>query len=311
MAQRIVFMGTPAFAVPSLDALVGAGYAPAAVVTAPDREKGRGLAVQASAVKEAAERHGLPVIQPESLRDPTFIDTMHALEPEVMAVVAFRILPAEVYTLAARGAFNLHASLLPAFRGAAPIQRAIMAGATETGVTTFFLRPTVDTGDVILRRRISVGPDETGGELHDRLASLGADAVVDTVRLIEQGNVQPTPQDDALASAAPKLFRDDARIDWSRPARQVHDHIRALSPYPAAWTNTPDGSLLKVLRARVDAQSGGDGEAGEVIETGERFVVHAGAGAVEILEVQREGRSRMSAAAFLRGVGLSVGDRLG
>jgi methionyl-tRNA formyltransferase len=267
--------------------------------------------VQASAVKEAAQRHGLPVLQPDVLRDPDFIESLRSLEPDVMAVVAFRILPEEVYTIARRGAFNLHGSLLPAFRGAAPVQRALMAGATVTGVTTFFLRPTVDTGDVILRRRIDIGPDETGGELHDRLAHLGAEAVVETVRLIARGDVATTPQDDTQASPAPKLFRDDARIDWARPARQVHDHVRALSPYPAAWTTAPDGSVLKVLRARVEDEGGATGSAGEVLQAGERLVVATGAGAVELLEVQREGRARMPASAFLRGAGLSIGARLG
>jgi methionyl-tRNA formyltransferase len=304
-------MGTPAFAVPSLEALVEAGYLPVVVVTAPDRPKGRGLELQAPAVKEAAERHGLPLLQPEAVSDPDFVQTLDALEPDVVAVVAFRILPVEVYSLARRGAFNLHASLLPAFRGAAPIQRALMAGAPETGVTTFFLRPTVDTGDVILRRRVSVGPDETGGELHDRLAALGARAVVDTVRLIQAGDVVTAPQDNELASLAPKIFREDALIDWGRPARAVHDHVRALSPYPAAWTTSPDGSLLKVLRTRVQSEAGAAGQPGEVLESADRFVVAAGAGAVEVLEVQREGRARMPAADYLRGAALGVGARLG
>jgi len=304
-------MGTPAFAVPSLEALVSAGYAPAAVVTAPDRPRGRGMATQPSEIKGAAERLGLPVLQPESLRDPAFIDALAALEPDVMAVVAFRILPVEVYSLARRGAFNLHASLLPAFRGAAPIQRALMAGVAETGVTTFLLRPTVDTGDVILRRRIDVGPDETGGDLHDRLAEIGAGVVVETVRLIEAGDVRPAPQDDSQASPAPKIFREDARIDWRRPARAVHDHVRALAPHPAAWTPAPDGTQLKVLRARVASESGSRGAPGEVVEAAAHLVVATGDGAVEILELQREGRARMDAGAFLRGAGLQAGQVLG
>jgi methionyl-tRNA formyltransferase len=308
---RIAFMGTPAFAVPSLEALVDAGYPPVVVVTAPDRPAGRGLALQASAVREAAQRHGLPLLQPESVRDPEFVEMLDALEPDVMAVVAFRILPVEVYSLARRGAFNLHASLLPAFRGAAPIQRALMAGASETGVTTFFLRPTVDTGDVILRRRVPVGPDETGGELHDRLATLGAEAVVDTVRRIEAGDVETTPQDDSLASPAPKIFRDDARIDWHLPARGVHDHVRAMSPHPAAWTTSPGDVVLKVLRTRVESETGAAGKPGTVLRADDRLVVAAAAGAVEILEVQREGRARMPAVDFLRGASLSTGEALG
>jgi len=306
---RVVFMGTPDFAVPALDALVDAGVRPVAVVTTPDRPQGRGLKFQPSAVAEAAERHGIDVVlKPEALRDPAFVAALDALAPDVMVVIAFRILPPEVYGLARRGAFNLHASLLPAFRGAAPIQRALMAGVTETGVTTFFLRPSVDTGDVILQRRVPVGPDTTGGELHDTLAALGAETIVDTVRLIAEGDVPTTPQDDRLASPAPKLFRDDGRVDWTQPAHRVHDHVRALSPYPAAWTTLPDGSTLKLFGTRL---STGHGSAGEVLEADARLVVACGEGAVEVLELQREGKKRVAAADFLNGAPLAVGDRLG
>jgi methionyl-tRNA formyltransferase len=308
---RLLFLGTPAFAVPSLEALIEAGYRPVAVVTAPDKPGGRGMTLQASAVKQAAERHRLSVLQPEVLKDPAFLAHVAALQPDVMVVVAFRILPEELYSLASKGAFNLHGSLLPAFRGAAPIQRALMAGVNETGVTTFFLRPRVDTGDVILTRRVDVGPDETGGELHDRLAAVGAEAVVETVRLIEAGDVQAAVQDDAIATPAPKIFRQDARIDWSRPARAVHDHVRALSPYPGAWTTAPDGAVLKVLRTRVESEAGDAGRPGEVMPADGRLVIATGDGEVEILEVQREGRARMTAEAFQRGAGLAAGDVLG
>ena len=296
---RIVFMGTPDFAVPALDALVGAGLAPAAVVTVPDKPAGRGQRVQASAVKLAAQRHGLPVLQPESLRDPAFVAELAGLAPDVLAVVAFRILPPEVYEAARLGAFNLHGSLLPAYRGAAPIQRAIMDGVEETGVTTFFLQRTVDTGAVILRRPVPVGPDDTGGDVHDRLAAVGAEAVVETVRLIAAGTAPREPQDDALASPAPKVFREDGRVDWSRPAARVHDHVRALAPYPGAWT-TWDGETLKILRTArpTDAASGGPGTV--AVRDG-RMLVACGDGAVEVLELQREGKRRMDAADFLNG----------
>ncbi|HEX9951414.1 MAG TPA: methionyl-tRNA formyltransferase [Rubricoccaceae bacterium] len=313
-APRVVFMGTPDFAVASLDALVEAGLAPVAVVTVPDRPAGRGQAVRASAVKLAAERHGIAVLQPESLRDEAFGAALAALAPDILAVVAFRILPREVYETARLGAFNLHGSLLPAYRGAAPIARALMDGVPETGVTTFLLRPTVDTGDVILTRRTPVGPDETAGEVHDRLAAIGAEAVVETVRRLAAGDVTPEPQDDAQASPAPKLFRDDARIDWNRPARRVHDHIRALSPAPGAWTMWATGSgseTLKVLRTRVVAETGVLGAAGEIIEAGSRLVVACADGAVEVVEAQREGKKRLAAADLLRGVAPAVGDRLG
>jgi methionyl-tRNA formyltransferase len=312
-AARIVFMGTPDFAVPSLDALVASGLAPVAVVTVPDKPAGRGQKVRTSAVKQAAERHGLPVLQPESLRDPAFHDALAALAPDILAVVAFRILPEPVYRLARLGAFNLHGSLLPAYRGAAPIQRALMDGVAETGVTTFLLRPQVDTGDVILRRRLAVGPDDTAGDVHDRLAEIGADAVVETVQRLAAGTVQTEPQDDRAASPAPKLFRDDARIDWRRPAAAVHNHVRALSPFPGAWTDL-GGETLKVLRTRVapgDAPpAAASGAPGAVHSADGRLWVACADGAVEVLEVQREGRRRMDAAAFLLGVELATDAQL-
>ena len=303
-------MGTPDFAVPSLDALVEAGLAPVAVVTVPDKPAGRGMKLQTSAVKTAAERQGLPVLQPESLRDPAFVADLHALAPDVIAVVAFRILPPEVYGTARLGAFNLHGSLLPAYRGAAPIARALMDGVAETGVTTFLLKPSVDTGDVILRVPTPVGPDETAGDVHDRLAAIGADAVVETVRRLAGGTAVMEAQDDAQASPAPKLSREVARVDWAQPARRVHDHVRALSPFPGAWT-TWRGETLKVLRTAVD-DALVVGEPGTVVEVGDgRLIVACADGAVRLLEVQREGRKRMPADAFLAGADLAPGERLG
>jgi methionyl-tRNA formyltransferase len=307
-ALRLVFMGTPEFAVPSLDALVAAGYRPAAVVTVPDRAQGRGLLPQPSAVKVAAERHGLHVLQPEDLREPAFHEEIARLELEVIAVVAFRILPPEVYGLASKAAFNLHASLLPRYRGAAPINRAIMAGEIETGVSTFLLQPEVDTGDIILIRRVRIEEDETAGELHDKLSEAGAELVVETVRHLEAGTADVRPQDTSRASQAPKIFKEDGRIPWDRTAQDVHNHVRGLSPYPSAWTHHDD-TLLKVYRTRVATR--GAGEPGEVLEAeGECLRVACGEGAVEILDVQREGRQRMAPEAFLRGYDLRPGDRL-
>jgi methionyl-tRNA formyltransferase len=305
---RLVFMGTPEFAVPSLEALVEAGFRPAAVVTVPDRPQGRGQKLQPSAVKEAAARHDLWVLQPERFDDPEFIAELESIEPEVIAVVAFRILPPEVYGLATKGAFNLHASLLPQYRGAAPINRAIMAGEIETGVTTFLLEPSVDTGDVLLMRRLGIGEDETAGELHDRLAELGAEVVVETVEHLAAGTAEARPQDDRRASRAPKIFKEDAEIDWSRPAKEVHDHVRGLSPYPAAWT-THGGTLMKVYRTEIEK---GAGEPGEVIEANnDCLVVACGKRALAIREVQREGKSKMTAEEFLNGYTFHPGDRLG
>ncbi|MEL6616115.1 MAG: methionyl-tRNA formyltransferase [Bacteroidota bacterium] len=301
---------------PSLDAHVEADLAPAAVVTVPDKPAGRGRKLRPSAVKQAAERHGLPVLQPETLRDEDFRQRLADLQPDILAVVAFRILPRAVYETARLGAFNLHGSLLPAYRGAAPIHRALMDGVTETGVTTFFLRPKVDTGDIILWRRTPVGPDETTGDVHDRLAQIGAEAVVETVRRIASGEAEAQPQDDALASPAPKVFREDAEIDWAHPAPEVHNHIRGLSPFPGAWTTWNPGTgaeTLKVLRSRLasDLPPEASGAPGEVVEADGRLVIACGSGAVEVVEAQRQGKRRMAVADFLHGAGLARGDRFG
>ena len=307
---RIVFMGTPDFAVPSLDALVEAGLAPVAVVTVPDRRAGRGQTMRASAVKEAAQRHGIGVMQPESLKDEAFQHELAALRPDVIAVVAFRILPPAVYECARLGAFNLHGSLLPAYRGAAPIARALMDGVTETGVTTFLLKPSRryrrrdpaardarrarrDGG----RRARPTGSDRRRGGRRDRAASRS------------RARRETEAQDDALASPAPKLFRDDARIDWSASAQDVHNHIRALSPFPGAWTEWPAGETFKVIQARIDADH--QGAPGEVVESGPRLVVACGDGAVEVLEAQRQGKKRMRASEMLNGAAPEVSDLLG
>lgn len=299
-------MGTPEFAVPSLSRLVSSGYAPVAVVTAPDRPRGRGRLMASTPVKEAAARAGITrILQPESMKEPSFVDELAELEPDVIVVVAFRILPPEVYTLARLGAFNLHGSLLPRYRGAAPINRAIMAGERKTGVTTFFLRSEVDTGSIILQREMDIGPDETAGEVHDRMMILGAEAVLETIRLIDSGNVLTWPQDDAMATPAPKLFREDARIAWDRPSTRVHNQIRGLSPVPGAWS-VLDGVSFKFYRSRV---SGGEGKSGVVLQAEDRLIVACEPGAVEITELQVEGKRRLPAVEFLKGYSLKAGDR--
>ena len=307
--MRLVFMGTPAFAVPSLERLAQSGLAPVAVVTSPDAPGRRGGPPTPPPVKAAAERLGVPaILQPESVKDPAFAEAVAALAPDVLVVVAFKILPAAVYTRARLGAFNLHGSLLPKYRGAAPIQRAVMAGETETGATTFLLQDRVDTGSVLLQARTPIGPDETAGDVHDRLMHLGADLVVETAKGLAAGTLTPRPQDDAAASPAPKLFREEGRLDWARSAADVHDHARGFSPAPGAWTTLPDGTTLKVLRTR---QAAGDGPPGTVVEAGARLVVAAREGAVELVEVQPEGRRRMDGRSFVAGGGVRVGDRLG
>jgi methionyl-tRNA formyltransferase len=316
--MRIVFMGTPDFAVPSLERLVEAGYRPVAVVTGPDRPRGRGQQVTPTPVKRAARRLGIDrVLQPESVRDPELARAVREIEPDVIVVVAFRILPPEVFNAARLGAFNLHGSLLPEYRGAAPINHAVMQGETITGVTTFFLREAVDTGNVILQKSMPIGPDETAGEVHDRMMRIGAEAVLETVRLIERGAADARPQNDEAATPASKIHRRDGRIDWDRPARTVHNQIRGLSPFPGAWTHHGE-TMLKIYRTRVaaekDAAEGIDAvrtaEPGEIVQADERLVVAAREGAVEILELQQRGRRRLPAGHFLNGYTLRPGDRL-
>ncbi|PSR03866.1 MAG: methionyl-tRNA formyltransferase [Bacteroidetes bacterium SW_8_64_56] len=306
--MRIVFMGTPEFAVPSLTALLDAGYAPAAVVTGPDRPRGRGQEVTPTPVKEVAQEAGIDrILQPEDVTDPAFAEAMSDLAPDVITVVAYKILPPSVFTTATDGAFNLHGSLLPKYRGAAPINHAIMAGETETGVTTFFLEPSVDTGDIILQKRMSIGPNETAGEVHDRMKELGGEAVVETVRQIDEGTVETRPQDDEKATPAPKIHDEDCETPWDQPVKDVHNHVRGLSPYPGAWT-LHDGTRLKLYRTR---RAEGTGTPGEVIEADGRLVVACGTGAVEVLTLQQPGRNRLDADDFLNGYALPEGDRLG
>ena len=301
-------MGTPEFAVPSLTSLLEAGYEPVAVATGPDRPRGRGQEVSPTPVKAVAQEAGIDrILQPEDVTDDRFAGAVADLEPDVIAVVAYKILPPEVFTAASAGAFNLHGSLLPKYRGAAPINHAIMNGETETGVTTFFLEPSVDTGNIILQRSLSIGPDETAGSVHDRMKELGAEVVVETVRQIEAGTVDPRPQDDAQATPAPKIHDEDCRIPWEQSGEDVHNHIRGLSPYPGAWT-MHDDTRLKIYRSR---RAEGDGAPGTVLEADDRLLVACGEGAVEIVRLQQPGKQRLDARDFLNGYSLAPGDRLG
>jgi len=301
-------MGTPDFAVPSLQYLIDNGFKPVCVVTGPDKQRGRGQKWSPTPVKVVAERHGIPVLQPESVKDPDFAERIEALDADLIVVVAFRILPPAVFTAARLGAFNLHGSLLPAFRGAAPIQWALMKGVTETGVTTFFLKEKVDTGNVILRKALDVGENETAGELHDRLMVLGAEAVLETVQRIDAGNVEVTAQDDRMATPAPKITRDDAHIRWDVAAVEVHNQIRGLSPVPGAWTMHGD-VLLKILRSKK-----GSGRTsrlpGTVVSVDRRLEIACGSGTVLAEIVQREGKAKLSVEDFVNGYPISVGDVL-
>ena len=303
---RIVFMGTAEFAVPSLDALLAAGYHIPVVVTAPDKPQGRGLAMRPSQVKRRALSAGLPVLQPPLLKDPSFADAIRALDPDLIIVVAFRILPPSIFTVPRRGSINLHASLLPRYRGAAPINRAIMMGETDTGVTTFLLDEKIDTGGILLQERTPIFPDDDAGSLHDRLEHIGAEVVLRTVRLIEQGKAVPRTQDSSVASPAPKIFHEDCRILWERPANVIRNQIRGLSPAPGAFFHHADRTI-KAFRANVV-----DGRAlpGHV-NAGKDFLhVGTGEGLLSLEELQMEGRKRMPVAEFLRGYPVQNGQVL-
>lgn len=301
-------MGTPDFALLSLRNLHENNYEIACVVTVPDKPAGRGLRELPSSVKKYAVGHQLPVLQPGDLRDPGFIADLEKLKADVFVVVAFRILPPEIYRLPKFGSFNLHASLLPKYRGAAPINWAIIRGEKETGVTTFFLSEKVDTGDIILQSRLAIGPDETAGELHDRLAAAGADLVLQSVRQIESGSVSPCRQEHALGSPAPKIFTKDRRIIWSNSTSDVHNFVRGLSPRPTAFTHHGD-TLLNIYRTRISASQRND-QSGMILEVDVSIKVSTGDGSVEILEMQQEGKKRMTAVEFLRGYKLKKGEML-
>jgi methionyl-tRNA formyltransferase len=305
--MRILFMGTPEFALPSLRILLEHSYEIPAIVTAPDKPRGRGQKISFTPIKELALEHQIPVLQPEKLSDAAFIAEMQKLQIDLVVVVAFRILPREVYSIPKFGSFNLHASLLPKYRGAAPINWAIIRGEKETGVTTFFLQDTVDTGSILLQTRVPINVDETAGELHDALSVVGAELVLQTVRLIEHGNVQTLHQDDSLACPAPKIFKDNCRIDWTKPSLQVHNFIRGLSPHPAAWS-VHGGRIIKLFRtALLEKQSA---QPGLVISRSPNTLeIGTGSGTVSILEIQQEGKRRLGIEEFLRGYPIASGDK--
>jgi methionyl-tRNA formyltransferase len=308
---RIVFMGTPEFAVPSLEALVEAGYPVVGVITATDKLGGRGgKQLLESPVKKAAVGLGIPVLQPKNLKGEDFLEELRGLKAELQIVVAFRMLPEVVWAMPRLGTFNLHGSLLPKYRGAAPINRAVINGETETGATTFFIRHAIDTGDMLLQTRIPIGPNETAGDVHDRMMVAGAELVVRTVRLIESGQEEPRKQDDARATPAPKLNRELARIDFDRPVREVHDFVRGLSPWPAAWTEL-DGKQLKLIRTEV-ATEGVEASAGSIRSDGKDFLhIRCADGWLSVKKLQLAGRKRMDVGDFLRGTESVDGKRVG
>lgn len=304
MKPRIVFMGTPEFAVPTLEILLAAGYPVVGVITATDKMGGRGnKQLLESAVKKSAVKYGIPLLQPKNLKSPEFLAELSALKADLQIVVAFRMLPVAVWDMPSLGTFNLHGSLLPAYRGAAPINWAVMSGEKVTGCTTFKIQHEIDTGDILLQKEIPIGLNETAGDVHDRMMLLGAELVLDTVKLLEQGHYELKEQDATKASPAPKLHRDNCRIDFTRPAREVHNFIRGLSPYPAAWTMLGN-TQVKLIRTTMEADKHPD-QPGRILTDDKTFLkVAAPGGYVAVEELQMAGRKRMSVVDFLRGTSL-------
>jgi len=298
-------MGTPDFAVPSLQVLIDNGYKPVAVVTGEDKARGRGRKIQITPIKKVAVEHEIPVIQPSSVKNKDFAEEIKALNADLIVVVAFRILPPDVFTAPTFGSFNLHGSILPA---------AVMMGADKTGLTTFFLKKKVDTGNILLTCETEIGPNETAGEIHDRLKDMGASLVLDTVKMIDADEVVETAQDDALATPAPKIFRDDCRIDWGRSAQDVHNHIRGLSPRPTAWTEFEEDNFKVYLSSLIEQDDDEDEiklKEGEILVQDDRLFVGCEDGPLEILELQRPNKKRQESADFLRGFSFEKGGEFG
>jgi methionyl-tRNA formyltransferase len=294
-------MGTPEFAVPSLNAINNSEHQLIAVVTAPDKERGRGREVSFTPVKNYAVKNNLPVLQPEKLKDPEFIEQVRKLAPDLIIVIAFRILPREIFEIPRLGTFNVHGSLLPKYRGAAPIQWSLINGDSETGLTTFFIQEKVDTGNIILQKKIAIEKDDNFGSLHDRLQSLSIDMVLETIKIIESGAIQLIKQDESQVSSAPKITKENSRIDWNQPSEKIYNLIRGLSPYPAAYF-LHNSKLYKVFSSRLKDDL--ILQPGEIKETKNEIFIGTATTALEITEIQPEGRKRMKSDVFLRGYSL-------
>ena len=310
--MRVLFMGTPDFALFTLRALVEAGEEIVGVVTQPDKPKGRGYELQPPPVKVYAQAQGIPVYQPTTLRDGAFAGELEALAPDVIVVVAYgKILPPYVLGYPKYGCVNVHGSLLPAYRGAAPMQRAIMDGHTETGITTMLMNEGLDTGDMLLTVRVPIAENDNFEDIHDKLGEAGAVLLLDTLRGLSAGTVTPLPQDNRLATYAAKIEKKDCLIDFRESAQTVHNTVRGLSPIPLAFTHTPDGKLLKLIESRLVRAEDALAAPGTVLSLDGEVVVACGSGSVAFTRVLPEGKGRMSAADYIRGRRLAVGDILG
>lgn len=300
-SPRIVFMGTPAFAVASLKALLDAQMNVVGVVTAPDKPAGRGMQLQQSAVKQFALEHGLAIAQPEKLKSPEFLAQIQAWQPDIQIVVAFRMLPESIWSYPPMGTLNVHGSLLPQYRGAAPINWAIINGEKETGVTTFRLQHAIDTGDILLQERITIAPNMTAGELHDIMMEVGAQTLVKTLKGLIENTLQAIPQkEDTAIQHAPKIFTKDCSIDWQQPVAQIHNLIRGLAPFPGALTKV-DGKIVKLFSTTILKETPKE-PIGSFVTDGKNYVRFACSdGYIQLNDIQWEGKKRMPVADFLRG----------
>ena len=301
-------MGTPDFAVEPLKTLVEAGKDVVAVVTMPDKPAGRGHKLQFSPVKEYALKAGIPVLQPENLKSPDFLQELASYNADLQIVVAFRMLPEAVWSMPKYGTFNLHASLLPRYRGAAPINWAVINGDKETGITTFFLKHEIDTGNIILQEKVAMDEEDNAGDGHDKLMYLGADLVLKTLKMIEEDNVITRPQDDAQASPAPKIFKDTAKLDFDKYAADIRNLVRGMAPYPAAWFNIKlqDGneSMMKIFKVLTEEKNH-NYSVGTILTDGKKMLkIACKDGFINLLEVQMAGKKRMAAEDLMRGTNL-------
>ena len=306
---RIVFMGNPDFAVPSLNEIMVSNHEVVAVVTSPDKPRGRGKSVSPTMVAQRASDYALPLIQPSLLKDDFFISQLQELKADLFSVVAFRLLPSAVLQIPKIGSVNLHPSLLPQYRGAAPLQWALINGDVKTGITTFLLSPAMDSGDILMTRPLGIFPEDDSGSLSLRASQLGAHLLVETIDSLARGTASPKPQDNSNASRAPKITSEDCEIDWTKSAASVRNQVRALSPTPGAYTSLA-GGRLKIYRCELSLAE--EETSGEVISLNKiSFTVRCGSGSVVIQELQPEGKRRMTSGEFLAGIQLRVGDHLG
>lgn len=304
--MKIVFMGTPEFAAICLEEILNSKHEVVGVITVPDKPAGRGQKLSQSAVAKLAIEKNLKLLQPEKLKNPEFLEELNSLDTDAFVVVAFRMLPKEVWQIPAKGTFNLHASLLPQYRGAAPINWAIINGETETGVTTFLIDEKIDTGNILLKEKVQILPDDNAGTLHDKLAESGKKLIIETLNGLENNSIQPQPQENpGELKPAPKIFKEDCKIDWSEPIEKIHNKIRGLSPYPAAWTNFiqyDESKSVKIYKGYFEHNWENSIESGQITFEKNQIKILLSDGIYYVEELQPEGKKRMTDKDFVNGL---------